>query len=294
MKAVLLLAHGAPQTLDEIEDFVLRIRHGRPLSPELLADIKERYRLVGGSPLRQWTEQQAAGLQNRLQEAGMPHEVFIGMRYSHPFVQQTVEMIFEHGISSVIVVCLAPQFSSRSIGAYAKALEDAIGGRTIEYDLVQSYARHPKLIEAFAVKLRAARQQHPAAFTVFTAHSLPQSVLQQKDPYDIEVKETARLVAEASGVNGWTFAYQSQGLTQEPWLGPSVESVLQELASQQIKEVIVAPIGFVCDHVEILYDVDILYRGVAARHGIELHRTVSLNDSPEFIDLLFSLVAERL
>ena len=294
MKAVLLLAHGAPENLAEVEDFILRIRHGRPLSPELLAGIKERYRLAGGSPLLHWTERQAAGLQQRLRECGKPHDVFIGMRYSRPFIHETIESILARGASSLVVVCMAPQFSGRSIGAYKKALEEAIASRAIEFHLVQSYGSHLKLIEAFAEKLRQAQQQHPHAFVLFTAHSLPQSVLQQQDPYDSEVKETARLVAQTVHLQDWSFAYQSQGLTQEPWLGPNVEDVINDLAAKGVNEIIVAPIGFVCDHVEILYDIDILYRNHAAEQGIALYRTASLNDSCEFIDLLFSLVVERL
>jgi ferrochelatase len=287
MKAILLMAHGAPANLDDVEEYVLRIRHGRPLQPELMANIKDRYRQIGGSPLLEHTMRQAAALEKK---TGRP--VHVGMRHSVPYIKETVDRMIAEGIDSIDAVCLAPQFSTLTIGAYQKALDDAIGGRPLQYSLVRSYARHPGLIRAFAVKLNQALEQFPDAFVLFTAHSLPERVLQAADPYDFEVKETARLTANAAGLKDWRFAYQSQGLTSEKWLGPTVESRIDELAAQNRKIVVAVPIGFVCDHVEILYDIDILYRDYAAGKGIELHRTASLNDSPEFVDLLATLVNE--
>jgi protoporphyrin/coproporphyrin ferrochelatase len=294
-KAVLLMAHGAPRDLDSVEEYVLHIRHGRPLQPELMADIVDRYRKIGGSPLLKWTTRQAELLQNQIQL-----KVYVGMRHSNPFIQEAVSQIISDGVESIVAVCMAPQFSKLTIGAYQKSLEDAIANTSsttessLRYQLVGSYARHPQLIQSFHSKLAPLQREHPDAPVLFTAHSLPQRVLQEGDPYDYEVKETARLVANASGLKEWKFSYQSQGLTNENWLGPTVEARIDEFAAQGRTEILIQPIGFVCDHVEVLYDIDISFQQTAQNKGIRLYRVPSLNDSPEFIQLLASLVSERL
>jgi ferrochelatase len=291
MKAVLLMAHGAPRNLDEVEEYVLHIRHGRPLPDDQMSMIKDRYRQVGGSPLLKWTAREAELLQSRLNV-----RVYTGMRHSHPFIEETVAMMASDGVDSFVALCLAPQFSRLTVGAYRQALDEGISktGKTLDYSIVNSYAKDPALIHAFSTRLSSARKEYPEAFVVFTAHSLPARVLQEGDSYDHEVKETARRVALASQLKDWRFAYQSQGLTAEKWLGPTVESRIDELSAQNVSEILIAPIGFVCDHVEILYDIDIYFRDYAAKKGIKLNRTGSLNDSPEFIDLLYKLVSERL
>ena len=289
MEAVILLAHGAPETLEDVERYVLRIRHGRPLEPEQMQAIRERYRLIGGSPLLQWTERQAAALQTKLLENSDSRKVYFGMRYSRPFIRETVHQMLEEGVRSVVAICMAPQFSKLTVGAYEQALKDAMEEREFEFRIVPSYAKHPQLIRAFASNLRKALSDHPDAFVIFTAHSLPARVLAAGDPYDYEVKETAVSVAQLCKLADWRFAYQSQGLTSEAWLGPTVESRLADLASKQITKVLIQPVGFVCDHVEVLYDIDIQFRQQAEQMGIQLFRAPSLNDSPEFIELLYQL-----
>lgn len=293
-KAVLLLAHGAPRDLDDVDRYVTHIRHGRPLPPDQMNVIRDRYRQVGGSPLLEITRRQAAALQSRLSASGRDVRVYLGMRHSDPSISEAVEQIVRDGIESIVALCMAPQYSQLTIGAYRRVLEEAIGSRNLSVAMVNSFARHPGLIRAFSTKLREARASRPQSPVIFTAHSLPERVLQEGDPYDYEAKETACLTAAASEVQDWKFAYQSQGMTAEKWMGPTVESRIDELAAKQSTEVIVAPIGFVCDHVEILYDIDVAFRETARARGIELHRIASLNDSPEFIDLLFTLVSERL
>jgi protoporphyrin/coproporphyrin ferrochelatase len=294
-KAVLLMAHGAPRNLNEVEEFVLHIRHGRPLEATLMADIVSRYRRIGGSPLFHWTQRQA----ELLRDCGAGR-VFIGMRHSHPFIEDTVREMISDGVDSIVAICMAPQFSRMTIGAYQKALEDAIArtrelhASALQYELIESFGRHPLLIDAFHSRLAETKNQHPEALVLFTAHSLPVRVLQEGDPYDWEVKETARLLARAGNLSDWKFAYQSQGLIDEKWLGPTVESRIDELAFQGRSEMIIHPVGFVCDHVEILYDIDIAFREYAQKKGIQLYRVPSLNDSKEFIQLLFRLVSERL
>jgi protoporphyrin/coproporphyrin ferrochelatase len=289
------MTEGTPRNLNEVEEFVLHIRHGRPLEAALMADIVSRYRRIGGSPLFHWTQRQA----ELLRDCGAGR-VFIGMRHSRPFIEDTVREMVSDGVDSIVAICMAPQFSRMTIGAYQKALEDAIArtrelhASALQYELIESFGRHPLLIDAFHSRLAETKNQHPEALVLFTAHSLPVRVLQEGDPYDWEVKETARLLARAGNLSDWKFAYQSQGLIDEKWLGPTVESRIDELASQGRSEMIIHPVGFVCDHVEILYDIDIAFREYAQKKGIQLYRVPSLNDSKEFIQLLFRLVSERL
>ena len=285
MEAIILLAHGAPANLDDVAPYVLRIRHGRPLDPPLMEQIKERYRLIGGSPLLLWTQRQAAGLQSLLQE----RKVYFGMKYSSPSIQETVDQMITDGVRSVRAICLAPQFSAFTIGSYQKALKEAIADRDLQFEMVQSYATHPQLIRAFASKLQNALQKHPGTFVIFTAHSLPARALAEADPYDYQAKQTAVHVAQACGLNDWRFAYQSQGMTAERWLEPTVESRLTDLAAKSISKAVIMPVGFVCDHVEVLYDIDIYFRQLASEKGIELFRAESLNDSSEFLELLRQL-----
>ena len=290
MEAVILLAHGAPESLEKVEEYVLRIRHGRPLARDLMETIRERYKLIGGSPLLKWTERQANGLQQLLLAHSDPRKVYFGMRHSHPFIQETVDQMISDGVTVAKAICMAPQFSSVTIGAYKSALEVAIAERNLTFGIVSSYAKHPALIHAFATHLHDALKIHPGSFVIFTAHSLPERVIREGDPYDYEVKETAVKVAKACELSDWRFAYQSQGMTSEKWLGPTMESRLPELAAKGITQVLVAPIGFVCDHVEILYDIDVQFHQDAAAKGITLHRIASLNDSPLFLELLLALV----
>jgi protoporphyrin/coproporphyrin ferrochelatase len=291
-QAILMMAHGAPYNLDEVEEYVLHIRHGRPLPDDQIAAIKERYKLVGGSPLLDRTFKQAAALEQRFPET----KIYTGMRHSAPFIKDTIAKMNADGVTFFVAICMAPQFSRISIGAYEEALKQGISDiqSPMNYNLIKSFARHSKLIKAFASKVRDALTKNPSAFVIFTAHSVPERILQEGDGYDYEAKETACLVAKELSLSDWRFAYQSQGMTSDKWLGPTVESRIDELQQKGIREILVAPIGFVCDHVEILYDIDVMFRNYAREKGITLHRSESLNDSPEFIDLLQELVSERL
>ena len=285
MEAVILLAHGAPRTFEEVDSYVLRIRHGRPLDEHLMQQIRDRYRLIGGSPLLHWTTRQAQELQKLLPD----RRVYFGMKYSEPFIRETVDTMIADGVRSATAICLAPQFSKLTIGGYQNSLHEAIRDRELSIRFVAGYAIHPQLIAAFAANLKQALSVHPGVSVIFTAHSLPARAISEGDPYDYQVKQTAALVARACNVSDWRFAYQSQGMTGETWLGPTVESRLDELAAKSITRVAMMPIGFVCDHVEILYDIDIHFRNYAAEKAIELYRAPSLNDSPQFIELLRTL-----
>ena len=290
-QAVLLLAHGAPETLDQVDAYLLNVRGGRPLPPAAVQEVRHRYALMGGrSPLLELTRRQAAALQARL---GVP--VYVGMRNWTPYIRDALARMAADGVTRAAAICMAPQYSSLSVGLYMRRAQEALSesGASIELAWVESFHQHPLLIAAFADRIRPLLSARPVT-VLFTAHSLPERVLQSGDPYDQEVRATAAGVAAAMELPRWDFAYQSQGMTEEKWLGPTVESRIDALSGNGVRELILAPVGFVCDHVEILYDVDILFRDYAARRGVVLRRPESLNDSPLFVQALAELARGRL
>ncbi len=277
-QAVLLLAHGAPERVEDVESYLGFVRGGRPGNPQVVEEVRHRYAAIGGSsPLLRWTRAQAEALEGLL---GIP--VFFGMRNWKPFIRETMEQVAASGAERVAAICLAPQFSELSVGLYIKRTEEAKRetGVTAEFTWARSYHDQPLLVEAFAERLRPVLR--PESRLLLTAHSLPEKALANGDPYDRETRATAVAVAAGVGVPDFDFAYQSQGMTGDKWLGPTVESWLDCYAQKGVREVVVDPIGFVCDHVEILYDIDIQFRNYAAARGIALTRPESLNDSPTF------------
>jgi ferrochelatase len=286
-QGVLLLAHGAPERVEDVEQYLSYVRSGRPGSPKVLEEVRHRYAQIGGSsPLLAWTRKQAEALSALL---GLP--VFFGMRNWHPFIAEMMEQVRDAGLERLAAVCLAPQYSELSVGLYIKRTEEAkqVLGVTAEIVWARTFHDEPLLIEAFAERLAPVAGNRRV---LFTAHSLPEKALANGDPYDREARATAAAVAERLGLRDYDFAYQSQGMTGDVWLGPTVESRLDRYAAEGLREVVVDPIGFVCDHVEILYDIDILFRGYAAERGIALSRPESLNDSPQFTAALAE-VAKR-
>jgi len=280
-QAVLLLAHGAPERVEDVESYLNYVRGGRPGSAQVVEEVRHRYAEIGGaSPLLLWTRKQAEGLAARL---GIP--VFFGMRNWHPFISEVMPRVKEAGIERLAAICLAPQYSELSVGLYIKRTEEAkvAAGVTAEIVWARTFHDEPLLIEAFAEKLKPVAAGKKV---LFTAHSLPEKALANGDPYDRQAHETADLVGRRAGLQSWDFAYQSQGMTGDKWLGPTVESMLDRYAAEGVREVVADPIGFVCDHVEILYDIDILFRGYAAGRGISLSRPETLNDSPTFLAAL--------
>ncbi len=287
-QAVLLLAHGAPERVEDVESYLSFVRGARPGNPQVLEEVRHRYAAIGGSsPLLCWTCAQAEALERLLR---IP--VFFGMRNWKPFIRETMQQVRDSGAGQVAAVCLAPQFSELSVGLYIKRTEEAKCelGMTAEFSWARTYHDEPLLIEAFAEKLRPLVS--PARRLLLTAHSLPEKALANGDPYDRETRATAAAVARSVGAAEYDFAYQSQGMTGDKWLGPTVESFLDRYAESGVREVVLDPIGFVCDHVEILYDIDIQFREYAARRGITLVRPESLNDSPTFTAALAE-VAKR-
>jgi protoporphyrin/coproporphyrin ferrochelatase len=274
-RGVLLLAHGAPERIEDVPQYLSFVRGGQPVSPRVLEEVTSRYAAIGGSsPLTHWTRVQADALQTLL---GIP--VFWGMRNWRPFVQETMEQVRAACVDRLACVCLAPQFSEMSVGLYMKHTSAAADG--VELAWATSYHTEPLLIDAFAERL-----QNLHGKVLFTAHSLPAP----NEQYDCESRATASAVAVRLGLIDWEFAYQSQGMSGGTWLGPTVESCLDRYAAQGLREVVIAPIGFVCDHVEILYDIDVLFRAYAAERGIALTRPESLNGSPTFTAALAEVV----
>lgn len=290
--AILLLAHGTPDTLDEIPEYLRNITHGRPLPERVVEEIRHRYSLIGPSPLTRLTLEQGQRLSDALQ---LP--VYVGMRNWKPFIADAVRKMRADGIAQFAALCLAPQNSRTSVGLYRRAVFAESGEMPV--DFTETWASHPRLADAFAQRLRVVWT--PGTPVIFTAHSVPCSTLQSDantpaDPYETECRHTATLVAERVGIpeSERLFAFQSQGVSGAAWIGPTVEETLATLHQQNTCRVILQPIGFLCDHVEILYDIDIAFRQFAANLGIELLRTESLNDSPLLTEALADLARQAL
>jgi ferrochelatase len=289
-RAVLLLAHGTPQSLDEIPAYLSNITGGRSMPESVVEEIRHRYSLIGSSPLTELTQEQGRLLSKAL---GLP--VYVGMRNWKPYIADVVRQMREDGITSAVVICLAPQNSRTSVGLYRRAAFAEAAG--IEMDFIDGWADHPLLAQAFAERLQPVWQSVAARIggvppVLFTAHSVPCSTIQSQpapsldpDPYPVEAKRTAANVAARLAPLGltaadWFFAFQSQGMSGATWIGPTVEATLTALREEGHSAVVIQPIGFLCDHVEILYDIDIAFRDFAAGIGLEVVRPQSLNDSP--------------
>jgi len=267
-----------------VRPYLEDVRGGRPVSDEAVEELAERYRRIGGrSPLDDVTEAQRAALEREL---GVP--LFVGMKHWQPRIAEAVESALEGGATRIVGLVLAPHYSRLSIGEYRERLEAAVAGRA-EVVLVESWHDHSGFLDVLADRVRGT-----GAWVVFTAHSLPERILDEGDPYREQLLETSRLVAERAGLERWSFAFQSASATGEPWLGPDVLEELDRLHTAGVGKVLVAPIGFVSDHLEILWDIDIEARERAAELGLELERIESLNDDPAFVRALAELVEERL
>lgn len=294
---MLLMAHGAPDRLGDIPEFLMNVRGGRPLPQAAVEEVIRRYAQVGGvSPLLELTNRQADALARAL---GRP--VSVGMRNWKPYIADSLRQLSGHGVEQIVALCLAPQNSRTSIGLYRKHLLEAAEkvAAQCQVDFVESWHDHPLLIAAFREKVSQALTRMEAEAgrpvpVIFTAHSVPESTIARGDPYEQQVKETAALVANEVGLKDWWVAFQSQGMTDEPWLGPTVESQIDFLATAGYRQVLLAPIGFVSDHLEILYDIDVVVRGYGSAKGVTVSRSASLNDSPLFIQALASIVSTRI
>jgi len=294
--AILLLAHGSPDSPADVPEFMRHVTGGRVVPDSVMKEVTHRYSLIGKSPLTEITTRQAEALQSKL---GLP--VYVGMRNWKPFIGEAVRQMVGHGINKVVAICLAPQNSSTSVGLYSKVLgEERKPGMAVQF--VDSWHDDALLVQAFAERLepvwrQASAEMGAALPVIFTAHSVPTRTIQAGDPYEKQAKETARLVAEK--ITGLTpelrhFAFQSQGMSGGPWLGPTVESAMLEQKRHGHKGVVIAPIGFVCDHIDVLYDIDIGFRDFAKEQGLKMWRPESLNTSATFVSALAKLASTRL
>jgi ferrochelatase len=287
---VLLMAHGTPTSLDEMPEYLTLVRGGRPPSAELIDEMRHNYEAIGGrSPLTELTMAQAAALRARL---GPSVPVAVGMRNWRPFIKDALADLAAAPVTRIIGIPLAPQFSALSVGKYFEAAGRALP-EGVAFEAVESFHAHPLLVEAFAARILEAAPTADET-VILTAHSLPVRVVESGDLYATEVAATAAAVAARAGVGRYHVAYQSAGRTPEPWIGPDLSSLIRDLALDGARRFLVAPIGFVCDHTEILFDIDVQAREAAAACGARLRRTESLNTSPAFIAMLEDLVRRRL
>ncbi|HEX6208071.1 MAG TPA: ferrochelatase [Actinomycetota bacterium] len=287
---VLVMAYGTAAGPDDIERYYTDIRGGRPPSPELLQELRERYAAIGNRfPLTEITEAQAAGLEREL---GDGFRAYVGMKHSPPFIPETVEKMAADGIERAVGIVMAPHYSRMSIGGYVDRVRKVEA--PIEVDVIESWHSHPAYLEVLADRVRRALGTLPEdPLVVFTAHSLPARIVDEGDPYPEQLRETADAIAERLGLAHHTTGWQSAGRTPEPWLGPPLEELIPEVAKEH-PAVLVVPCGFVSDHLEILYDLDVEAREIAEREGIAFARTESLNAESDFVAALASIVRDRL
>lgn len=293
--AVLLLAHGSPENPDQTPEFLKYVTGGRPLPPTVVEEIRHRYSLIGFSPLACWTLLQADQLSRTL---GLP--VFVGMRNWKPFIKDSVQAISDGNYDRAFAICLAPQNSRTSVGLYRSAVS-ADGNLPFAMDFVEEWHDEPLLIKAFGEKLRsgwekATHENGDKLPIIFTAHSVPARTIADGDPYERQAKETAELVAKEAGLEPgeWRFAFQSQGMSGGDWIGPTVEETIRNFKAEGHRGVFIHPVGFVCDHVEVLYDIDIAFKEFARNEGMRLWRAESLNGSATLTAALAAVVNKRL
>ncbi len=318
-KAVLLLAHGTPETVEQIPEYLRNVVSGRPLPQAVVEEIQHRYALIGKSPLTEITMELARLVEEEMAAGGDKIPVYVGMRNWKPYIPDVVRQMRADGVEGAAVICLAPQNSRTSVGLYRRAVE-AEAGSALRIDFTEGWADHPLLAEGFADRLRpllkemSAEAGHPVP-VLFTAHSVPLRTVQASeagsagavggqprlwpgagaDPYAEDAKRTAAGVAKRiEKMPKWWFAFQSQGASGGPWIGPSVEETLNSIAGDGVRAVILQPIGFLCDHVEILFDVDILFKEYANKLGINLKRPESLNTSPFLVRAVADLAGKGL
>jgi len=312
-QAVLLLAHGTPETVDQIPEYLRNVVSGRPMPQTVIEEIQHRYSLIGRSPLTDLTLEHARLVEAEVAAQGHPVRVYVGMRNWRPYIPDVVKQMRADGVEEAAVLCLAPQNSRTSVGLYRRAVEAEAG--SLRIDFTEGWADHSLLAEAFAERLRTAQAKLSAELgapvpVLFTAHSVPCRTVQTPasdagprhwptgqgpDPYPSDAKRTAQLVAErVPEIPRWWFAFQSQGASGGPWIGPSVEETLDKISAEGVQALLLQPIGFLCDHVEILYDVDIAFRQYAANLGLRLERPESLNASPTLARAVADLVLQSL
>lgn len=298
---VLIMAYGGPNKLEEIPGYLADIRSGRPTTTAVLAEITENYRKIGGkSPLLAFTQAQMAAIGTYLDPDQF--KLYLGMRHWAPWIEDSIRDMLDDGITRAVSLVMAPHFSRLSIAKYQKKIKAGLEMHRgdIQFEHIDSYHDVPGLITPLADRVQAGLSRWPDSdrknvHVVFSAHSLPVRIIQMGDPYDDQLRETAQLVAAKAGLSAdqWSWSYQSAGRSPEPWLGPQLEAYIPELAAKGIKNILSVPVGFVCDHVEILFDIDIEAQTAAREHGVRLERPPALNTDPVFMKQLAELIAAK-
>jgi len=295
--AVLLLAYGGPDSLDDVPDYLLDIRGGRETPQQLIDEVTERYKLIGGrSPLLAITSSAADKLERQIDTP-----VYVGMRHWQPYIADVVNQMEIDGVEHIIAICMAPHYSELSIGKYRQCLDQSLKGRDLTLSFIESWQTQPEYLRGLVDNINATLKRWPPPIRedvkiIFTAHSLPKYILEKGDPYDQQLRETVGLLVEKLDLpnDRWMFSYQSAAKTPVPWLGPQIEDLILELAEAGHRDVLISPIGFISDHVEVLYDLDIGVAQIAQQHGMHIERMPMLNDSAPLIDALSALVYSQL
>lgn len=296
---VLMMAYGSPESLDDMEAYLNDIRGGRPMSPEFVEEFRGRYAQIGGkSPLNELTFAQGKSTEAVLQKRGVDAKVYVGMRHWMPWIKDAVSEMHADGVTEAVAIVMAPHYSSMSIGRYWQKVKDAQEevGSAIDFQFVDSWSRQKKLLEAQLAKTKVGLAKFNAddkVKVVFSAHSLPARLKEMGDPYDDELQANAQTLAEQLGNVDWMFSYQSAAKTGEPWLGPQIEDVIVDLAQEGYQNILSVPIGFVCDHVEVLYDIDIGCQEIAQEHGVRLERVEMMNCDDVFIGAVADAIVEQ-
>lgn len=297
MIGVIVMAYGGPNNLDEVEPYLMDVRGYRPTALQIIHEVRERYREIGGrSPILQQTQLQADALSSALNSNGNEFKVFVGMRHWHPFIKDVLADMQAEGIEKAVGLVMAPHYSRMSIGAYYQKVEEACS--VIAFSRIEDWHLQKGYINALVHRVRDALKHFPQEVcaqvpVIFTAHSLPEKILEWNDPYPLQLRETVSAVMEQLGSQPHEIAYQSAAISTIPWLGPDAGEVIERLAAEGKKHILLCPIGFVCEHVEILYDIDIVYQNLAKDLGLHLERIEMLKDKPEMIDGLTQLIREK-
>ncbi len=298
---VLIMAYGGPNSLEEIPGYLADIRAGRPTTPAVLEEITNNYRQIGGkSPLMEFSQQQVAAVEAQLDPARF--KCYLGMRHWAPWIEEVVGQMVDDGITHAVSLVLAPHYSKMSIAKYQDKIAEGLAmvHGAIEFAHIDSYHTARPYIEALTNRVQDGLDRWPATerddvHVVFSAHSLPVRIIKMGDPYDTQLRETATLVATQAGLRDeqWSWSYQSAGRSPEPWLGPQLEEYIPKLAEKGIKNIVSIPIGFVADHVEILFDIDIEAQRAAREYNIRLERPPALNTDPLFIETLVNEIKTK-
>ena len=291
---LLVMAYGGPRSLDEVEPYLLDVRGYRPTAPEIIHEVRERYRKIGGrSPILEQTKEQSAALESALNQNGQEFKAFVGMRHWHPYIKDILGQMQSQGIKRAVGLVMAPHYSRMSIEAYFKKIAEAES--PIEIAPIYEWHLLPGYIDALVRRVCDALERFPAGVrsqvpVVFSAHSLPERILEWNDPYPDQLRATVDAVMQRLGNHPYDFAFQSAAISSEPWLGPDVSVLIERYAKQGQKNIISCPIGFVCEHVEVLYDIDIVYQKLAKSLGVRLERIEMVHTSPQMITDLAELI----